>query len=220
MPPYPIFLMLLLACLLFLSVQMATSDFVRGRETFGWIYVLGYLLLYFHFFVAWLGGSGKASAGSVADLLLMCALIIPLGVLVTKLVVLQVMPDPSKGLKLLKPHTEAEKRVVQDDLPGAIEEYEKVLKDNPGDLDARLRMAEVCIEAKQYKKAAETYEAVLKKFPKLAIERHSVVLTQLSEIYGRHIGEIEKARESIQVIIDKYPDSNYAKFAKERLSNL
>ena len=166
------------------------------------------------------GSQDIASLGAILQVIFICFLIAPLSPFIAELITLQFMPDPSKGLHVLTPHTPAEKKVIQGDLRGAIEEYEKVLEDNPDDTNARLRMAELCIEIGQYERAVEAYESTLKISPKLAVERHCFVLTRLSEVYGQYLGDAEKAHETAQAIIERFPNSSYAKFAKERLSGL
>lgn len=218
---FPFWLVLgILVLLLVWSVQMAYSGVLVGRTYIGWTLFVVYLLLYFPFAVAWYRDIRDVDATMIFHILFLILLILPLGALGAELLTLDFMPDPSRGLKLLRVHTEAEKKVAQDDLPGAIEEYEKMIANNSDDIAARLRMAELCIEIKQYERAAAAYEATLKKAPKLGTDQHCSILTQLSEIYARHLGEIEKARGFVRMIIDQYPDSSYADFAKDRLANL
>jgi hypothetical protein len=83
------------------------------------------------------------------------------GLFVLELVTYTFMPDPSKGLKPMNVYSLAEKKALQDDLTGAIAEYEKVIAEAPDDLTARLRLAELCCENEDYKKAVMACETLL-----------------------------------------------------------
>jgi len=209
-----------LIVLIGLSVRLANSGFFAGREDVGWILFGGVLILYISFVAAWYRATGEVTGWEALYIIFLAVLILPLGVLGAELVTLTFMPDPSKGLKYLRAHTEAEKKVAQDNLPGAIEEYENLIAKDPNDIPARMRMAELCSEIEDFEKAAKAYEGTLKKAHLLGVDRHCSVLTRLSEIYARNLGEPERARELVRVIVDKYPDTEYAAFARERLENL
>lgn len=199
---------------------LANSGILAKNEYIGWIYLGAYMMIYFPFVAAWYRAAGSVGVITILYVVLLAILILPVGFLGAELFTVTFFPDPSKGLKLLKVHSEAEKKVIDDDIPGAIEEYEKIIAGDPADIAARLRMADLCNEAKQYEKAAAAYEVLAKKPQGLGVDQHCSVLTRLSEIYARHLGEYEKARAAVQMIIDKYPDTEYARFAKDRLANL
>jgi tetratricopeptide (TPR) repeat protein len=208
-----------LVVLLIISVYLANSGILRRGSYIGWVFFVAYLVVYIHFAAAWYRHF-DVSIFTIFHIVLLIILIYPLGVLGAELFTVTFLPDPSAGLELLRVHTAAERKVVEDDLPGAIEEYEKVLAKNSSDVAARLRMADLCHEAKQYEKAVATYEVLLKKPKGLGVDQHCSALTRLSEIYARHLGKYDKARGVVQMIIDEYPDTEYAKFAKDRLANL
>ena len=220
MPPILLAILGLLLILSYFAYRLSISGILDNYEYIGWIYFGTYLAIYIPFVAAWYRASGEIKGWEILYIILLAVIILPLGHLGAELIKVAVMPDLSKGLKLLKVHTEAERKVADDDLPGAIEEYEKVLAKDSSDIAARLRMADLCNEAKQYEKAAAVFEILLKKPQGLGVDQHCSVLTRLSEIYARQLGEYEKARGAVQVIIDKYPDTEYANFAKDRLSNL
>jgi len=220
MPPVLLLIFLGLLIMSAGAYRLSISGILDSNEYIGWIYLGAYLVIYIPFVAAWYRATGEVQGWEILYIILLAVLIVPVGHLGAELVKLAILPDPSRGLKLLRVHSDAEKKVAQDDLPGAIEEYEKVLAKRPSDIAARLRMADLCNEAKQYEKAASAYEVLVKKPKGLGVDQHCSVLTRLSEIYARHLGEHEKARATVQMIIDKYPDSEYAGFAKERLANL
>ena len=210
----------ILVVLSYLAVRLANSGIVVGRDYVGWAYLGAYMMIYIPFVAAWFRAAGDVTGWEILYIILFTVLIIPVGILAAELAAQALVPDPSRGLKLLTVHSAAEKKVTEDDLPGAIAEYESALAKHPNDVAARLRMAALCQEAKEYEKAAAAYETLAGKPRDLNMDQRCSVLTQLSEIYARHLGQMEKARGAVQKIIDLYPDTDYSKFAKERLENL
>lgn len=213
---------LLLLGLGLLSIRLTFSGYFTGRPSRGWT-VVGIALAIFLASTA-----GRSAGGSSAEAMfgilfhvILLALLLTLQVpLVVELLSQLIVPDPSKGLKLAKTYSEAEKKVAADDLPGAIVEYEKVIAKDSGDVAARLRLAELRYQNKEYRKAVTDYEALLAHPKKLGISQHCSVLTRVSEIYTQHLGDTETARKCIQTIIDKYPNTKYADYAIEHLHNL
>ncbi len=201
------------------SVKLSGSGILVAHSYVGWIYILVYMLIYIPFVAAWHQHFG-ITVMTLPYIIMFIALIYPLSVLGSELAMVALIPDPSKGLKPLKVYSAAERKVSEDDLPGAIAEYELEIARDPKDVAARLRLADLCSEAKQYEKAVTAYEALAGKPRGLNVDQHCSVLTRLSELYSRHLGQMEKARVAVQEIIERYPDTNYAKFAEERLKNL
>jgi tetratricopeptide (TPR) repeat protein len=201
------------------SIYLAFSGYLPGRTYIGWTFLGFYVTIFLAFAIFWLRPMQNPFMQFFAALLL-GLLLATQGPLVVELISQAVMPDPSKGLKLIKVYTEAEKRVVQDDLPGAIEEYEKVIAEDPDDVTARFRLAELCYQNEEYRKAAMAYEALLAREKGLDVNRHCSALTRLSEIYAQHLGDTKSARKHVQTIIDKYPGTKYAGYAMDWLENL
>ncbi len=218
---FPFWIVLgILIFLLGLSVYLALSGILAGRTYIGWALLVIYLMIYFPFAAAWYRDLAGVSVGTIFHILFLVFLIAPLGSLGAELLTLTIMPDPSKGLQLLKIHTEAEKLVNQDDLQGAIEEYERIVSDDPRDLDARLRMADLLCQVEEYGKAVSAYEALLEKSAELDIDRHCFALTRISEICVGQFGDSGRARGFLETIIETHPNTKYADFAKERLDGL
>jgi len=126
----------------------------------------------------------------------------------------------SKGLNLLEVHSEAERLAVDDDLPGAIREYARIVAEKPGDIDSMSRLAELLTENGEHGKAVKVYEDLLEHADKLKMARHCSILTRLSELYAHHLNDTEKARAFTQTIIREYPGSKYARYAMDRLKNM
>ena len=158
--------------------------------------------------------------GTIFHVIFLVLLLALHGPLVAELMTLAVMPDASRGLKLLKIHTEAERKVVDDDLPGAIEEYERIIAEDPADTAARFRLAELCYQNEEHRRAARAYEDILQKVGNLGVDQYCSAVTRLSEIYAYHLGDATTARRHIQSIIQKFPNTKYASYARERLDSL
>jgi len=205
-----------------ISIYLTFTGFFPGRAHYGWA-LLGISFTVFFGSVVINAGAGEIGFETVFSLvyvLFLSAFLALQGPLVLEMISLTVIPDPSKGLKPLKVHTEAEKKVVEDDLPGAIAEYERIITEDPEDYDARFRLAELCCENQEYRKAATVYEEVLKLAEGLSVSQRCSALTRLSEIYASHLGDVNNARRCIRTIIESHPDTKYAGYAEDRLSNL
>ena len=158
---------------------------------------------------AWLKDMGDAGGLFIAAITL-ALILMTQGPLLFETITQSFVPNSSSGLKLLKVHTEAEKKVIEDDLPGAIAEYESIVAKDPEDLDALYRLAEICCQNHDYAKAAKAYHAIVARGRDLGIGQHCSALTRLSEIYANNLGDIEKARKCIRTIITEYPETKYA----------
>jgi tetratricopeptide (TPR) repeat protein len=210
-------LILALISLSAFSCYLTYSGFVTGRTHIGWAVVGLYAILFLWFVFRWLD---KTSFNSFLMLALLFFLPMLEGPLVFDLVTQALTPDPSRGMKLLKAYSAAEGKLSQNDLNGAIIEYEKVLAKDPRDTTARLRLAELCLQKKDYLKAAATYETLFAHARKASKGNRCSTLTTLSEIYAKHLDDPERARKCLQTIIEKYPNTKYSDFAAERLNNL
>jgi tetratricopeptide (TPR) repeat protein len=207
-----------------LSVFLAYSGYLPGHTSIGWALLAVYFVVYCAFVFRWLPGleiKGFGDAPRAVATMLFCGFLLGIqGPLVLELVSHLVLPDPSRGLKLIKVYSEAETKVVKDDLPGAILEYEKVIAEDPDDIVARFRLAELCCQNEEYRKAAMGYEAILARKKLLSTSQHCSALTRLSEIYAEHLNDTATARTFVQTIVDQYPGTKYAGYAIERLKNI
>ncbi len=213
---------IILSALGAVSLYLTFTGFFPGRTHIGWAF-LGVTMAVLLTFVVWHSGTGEvtpATYGNFFYVLFLLIFLIPQGPLIVELLSLAAIPDPSKGLKPLKVHTDAERKVVEDDLPGAIAEYERIIAEDPEDIEARFRLAELCCEDEQYPKATAVYKALLECAKDLSISQHCSALTRLSEIHARHLGDVHTARSYIETIIQKYPDTKFAAYAKDRIDNL
>jgi tetratricopeptide (TPR) repeat protein len=214
-----IILLFLLILMIALSFYLAYSDYLRGRTYIGWGFLVVFAAIYLEFASLWFKRSQGATDMFIA--VIACVfLLMTQGPLIVELISLAVMPDPSRGVKLVKVYTEAERKVSQDDLPGAILEYEKVIAEDPDDIVARFRLAELCHQNEEYRKSALAYEAILARKEQLSTSQHCSALTRLSDIYAERLNDAQTARKFVQTIIDEYPGTKYAGYAMDRLKNI
>lgn len=210
-------LILALIALSAFSCYLTYSGFVTGRTRIGWAVVGLYAVVFLWFVFKWLD---RTTFNPFLMLALLFFLPMLEGPLVFDLVSQALTPDPSRGMKLLKAYSAAEGKLSQNDLNGAIAEYEKVLAKDPKDTTARLRLADLYLQKKDYLKAAATYETLLAHTRKASKGSRCETLTTLSEIYAKHLDDTERARKCLQTIIEKYPNTKYADFAAERMNSL
>ncbi len=201
-----------------LSLRLAFSGDIAGRAYIGWITLLVSIVLTLEIIGAFMRASPDPATrffiGIFGVALFGCQapLVIALG---TQLF----SPRRSKGLKLLEVHSKAERLFIEDDLPGAIREYQRIIGANPEDRDSLSRLADLLYENGEFKKAAGAYGELLKHADELAMANHVSVLTKLAEIYLR-LDDVGKARACAEEIIRSYPNSKYAGYARDRINNM
>lgn len=214
-----IVLLIPLIALVFVSLQLAFSANLAGRLHVGWILLAAVCVLTYELVARWMamspGPTSKLMAGLVGALLFGSQ-----APLLIELVTHTFLSGRSKGLKLLEVHSEAERLAAQDDLPDAIKEYERIIAQNPEDVDSQSRLADLLYQNGEYRKSAETYQGMLEHAHELGADRHCSILTRLSELYANHLGDIEKARRYVRTIIREYPDTRYAGYARSRLQGM
>lgn len=203
-------------------LSLTSSEFIRNHTTTGWVLLGIYLVLCFTFMFRWLGSmSNETVLINILKILVVCTCLLYIqSLFVLELITCTFMPDPSKGLTLMNVYSLAEKKALQDDLAGAIAEYEKVIAEEPEDITARLRLAELCCENAEYKKAVMAYEALLARAKRLDANQYCTVHSRLSDIYAARLADREAARKHVRAIIEKYLDSKYAQLAEDRLATL
>ncbi|MBI4831529.1 MAG: tetratricopeptide repeat protein [Candidatus Lindowbacteria bacterium] len=200
-----------------ISLYLTHSGFITGRTTIGWVVVGIYAAVFLTFVFQWLP---KVSMNPFLNAAILVFLLMPQGPLVFDLLSQAITPHSSGGMRLVKAYSAAEGKLAQGDLKGAIVEYEKVLANDPKDTVARLRLAELCLQSGEYLKAAAAYETMVAQKRRLSMGSRCSALTMLSEIYAKRLGDIERARKCLQMIVKDYPETKYARYAAERLINL
>jgi tetratricopeptide (TPR) repeat protein len=213
------FFLILLIALCVLSIRLAYSGDVAGQTWKGWILLLFILVLTIEVIGTWIylnpdpfntlfaGLFGALIFGSQCPLLL-------------ELIGQTVAALRTKNLKIIEVYSEAEALAAQNDLPGAIREYQRIVAEKPEDLDPLFRMADLMYQNGDHLKSAGAYQRILEHPQELGVERHCATLTRLSELYANQLGDVEKARGFVRTIIKEHPDTRYAKYAASRLRNM
>jgi len=212
-------LLIPLVALSLVSIYLTVTGFFPGRTHLGLLLLIIILVLTYELIGTWMvinpGPFNKLMAGFIATLIIMSQ-----APLVLELIARGALTENTKSLNLLKAHSEAEKLVTQDDLPGAIKKFEHIVAENPEDVDLLLRLADLLYQNGDYQKSAETYQALLVHSEELDVARHCSTLTRLSELYANQRGDDEMARRCIQTIINEHPGTRYARYAANRLQNI
>lgn len=221
-----LWLLIMLGLLLALggvSIYIAKSGVAQVEPIIGWVFLAIYLAIYFPFINRFLDEVPIVTwhhlLPAIAALAVSVLLLLANWPLLTQLVTQLIMRDRSGGVRILKSYGHIEKMASEGDLLGAIEGYEEAIADDPRDIAARFRLAELCDSTKNFPKSVLAYEGILEQSKRLSVSQHCSALTKLSEIHLHHIGDHEEAKKYIQIIIDTYPDTEYAKYAKDRLAN-
>lgn len=199
--------------------NLANSGYLHGHTYAGWAVLGAELIIFFWAAVRQAGAAGSGFT-ALAYILILGYIFTMQAPLISELLVLTFTPDRSAGLKVIKTYSIAERKIIEDDLSGSIAEYEGAVADDPGDIEARLRLAEVLFRNADYEKCVETYQDVLKRERRLSAERHCLILTRLAKIHAEQFTDPEKARELLLSIIDKYPDTRFSKYAGECMAGL
>jgi tetratricopeptide (TPR) repeat protein len=214
------FLLLIpLVMLCFASIYISLSGFLPGRMHLGWIMFIFILVLTYETIGTWMvmnpGPINRLMAGMFATLIFGSQ-----APLLVELIARGLLADRTKSLKLLQVHSDAERLVAQDDLPGAIRKFEQIVAESPKDIDLLSRLADLLYQNGDHRKSAETYQTLLVHAEELDVARHCSILTRLSELYANQLGDDEMARRCIQGIINEHPGTRYARYAANRLQNL
>jgi hypothetical protein len=210
----------ILLVMIVVSLWFAFSGWVDRYTTPGWVFLAVFSAVYISFCKVWFGSLVDSPSGimvSLMSVVLSGLILATQGPLLIELISRSVLPDPFRSMKILKVHSQAERKVVEDDLPGAIEEYEKIIAGDPGDIEARFRMADLCYQNKDYRKAVEAYQALLELSEKLDLSQQCSALMRLSEIHAGNLGDIEGARKYLEKIIEEHPETKFSEYATERL---
>ncbi len=199
--------------------NLAKSGYLHEHTYVGWA-VLGVELAIFFWAAVRQAGAPGSGFTALAYIFFLGLIFATQAFHISELFVLTFAPDRSDGLKVIKTYSIVERKIIEDDLRGSIAEYEGAVADDPGDIEARLRLAEMLFRNEDYEKCGETYEDVLKRERRLSAERHCLILTRLAKIHAEQFSDPDKARELLLSIIDKYPDTRFSKYARECMAGL
>jgi len=126
----------------------------------------------------------------------------------------------TSGIKLSRSYTPAQVHMAKGEYEKAIEEYRKVLKEDPDDTIAQCEIADIYFRRlNEPKKAlAEYYKALEQKDYDRGLWVFAV--NRIADLYSQELKKPDWAVIELRRIIEKFPDTKYAKRAKERIERL
>ena len=96
--------------------------------------------------------------------------------------------------------------------------YKEESDENPSDVETRRRLAEVLVELKRFDDAIGELEEGISLCQE--DDSGSSLMLRMADIIERDLGEKERSARVLRDLIERYPNSYYAKFARERLQRM
>lgn len=128
-------------------------------------------------------------------------------------------PDASPPKPLPRTHATARALRAQGRYGEAIEEYQRVLAAEPGDVEAQTAMAEICADKlASYERAVKEYNHLLAM--DLNPGQRVATLNRLADLHEQQLGAPALAANCLQEIVSKFPETHFAAAARERLDGL
>ncbi len=119
-------------------------------------------------------------------------------------------------IKVEKDYSLAKALEVRGELTKAVEEYKKIIEKDPKDIIAQLNLAEIYHrKIKNYKEALNIYKRLLE--TKIEDSLKVFILNQMADIFDA-ANQYDQAKESLEEIMKRYPDTKFARQAKSRIA--
>jgi tetratricopeptide (TPR) repeat protein len=118
----------------------------------------------------------------------------------------------------VKSYDIAEKLTVEERYTEAIAEYERVIGEDPEDVVPRVRLADVHCRTKRYDLAVQALNEALEL--DLPPERWFHIANRLADVLAQDMYEPQKAAAVLSKIARKYPQTEFARYALERIARL
>jgi tetratricopeptide (TPR) repeat protein len=96
--------------------------------------------------------------------------------------------------------------------------YKEESDENPRDVETRRRLAEVLVELKRFDDAIGELEEGISLCQE--DDSGSSLMLRIADIIERDLGEKERSVRVLRDLVERYPNSYYAKFARERLQRM
>ena len=126
-------------------------------------------------------------------------------------------PEP---LKVSKTYSAANVFLVKEKYAEAIKEYRKVIEEDPEDITAQLKMAEIYDhKTKDFAKAIQEYKKLLT-MKEVEDNLWVSVKNRLADIYSQQLENREETLRQLQQIIERFPGTKYSHQALQRISKL
>ena len=108
---------------------------------------------------------------------------------------------------------------IKGDVAGALESYEAVIAESPHDIEAHVQAAELYSSNGNAARAIELFRAV-RTIPALSPAREIYVSNRLIDLYLGPASNDGRALVELRRLIERYPDTDTARRAREALGNL
>lgn len=118
----------------------------------------------------------------------------------------------------LKTYDRAEAAVSNRDYARAARLYRKAIEDDPDDVEAYRRLAEVLMKLERPEDAAKVFRAGLKRAEKPG-DRCRIAF-RLAEVLHEELGRADEGAELYRMIAEEHPDDRRAEYARSRLRQM
>ena len=108
---------------------------------------------------------------------------------------------------------------IKGDVAGALESYEAVIAESPNDVEAHVQAAELYATSRNTERAIELFRAA-RSIPALSAAREIYVSNRLIDLYLGAAANDGRALVELRRLIERYPDSDAARRAREALGKL
>ncbi len=122
------------------------------------------------------------------------------------------------GGEYKRDYSQQDALLAKGDVDGAIESYRQIIGEQPEDLDARLRAAELLAKKGDREAAAALYREIQSQTVKKSEDVRASY--RLIDLYLGWPGREGRALRELRRLIDLYPDSDVAREAKKALTRL
>lgn len=122
------------------------------------------------------------------------------------------------GAGEVKSYDIAEKLTVEGCYTEAVAEYERFIEDDPEDVTPRIRIAEIYCKTGQFDSAAQALDSALQL--DLPAEKWCPIANRLADVFAQNMCEPRKAAAVLNKIAQKYPHTEFARYASERIARL
>jgi tetratricopeptide (TPR) repeat protein len=112
----------------------------------------------------------------------------------------------------------AEKLTIEGRYTEAVAEYERVIEDDPEDVIPRIRIADIHCRTGQFDSAAQALDSALQL--DLPAEKWCHIANRLADVFAQSMYEPRKAAAVLNKIAQKYPHTEFARYACERVARL
>lgn len=118
----------------------------------------------------------------------------------------------------VKSYDIGEKLTIEGRYTEAAVEYERAIEEDPEDVNPRMLIADVYCRTAQYDLAVQALDEALQL--DLSAEKWCHVANRLADVFAQKKGEPQKAAAVLNRIVEKFPRTEFARYARERIARL